>query len=311
MEIVRDPSAVPGALRGAAAAIGNFDGVHLGHRAVIDAAKAAAGRLGAPLGVVTFDPHPRAHFAPGAPPFRLMSAEARAHLLEKLGIQVLFELPFGPVMAAQPAEDFARQTLGERLGLSHLVAGADFRFGRGRAGDVALLQRIGPGAGYAVTVAPMVDLGGEEISSTRIRDALSQGRPRDAARLLGHVHRIEGEVIHGAKRGRTLGFPTANVALDGLHLPRFGVYAVGVEVLDGPHSGRYRGAASLGVRPMYGGEAPNLETYLMDFSGDLYGAHLSVGLVEFLRPESTFPDLPSFLAAMARDVDEARAVLAA
>jgi len=154
-------------------------------------------------------------------------------------------------------------------------------------------------------VADLVRLDGE-ISSTRIREALSAGEPAEAARLLGHLHRIEGEVQHGEKRGRALGYPTANLGLEGLHLPRFGVYAVLVDVFDGPHRGRYRGAASLGVRPTFGGDRPNLEVYLFDFSGDLYGAEISVALVAYLRPELTFADAEALVAQMHRDVDEAR-----
>ena len=157
-------------------------------------------------------------------------------------------------------------------------------------------------------MAPTVALDGD-ISSTRIREALSEGRPGEAARMLGHTHRIEGEVLHGDKRGRELGYPTANLSLDGLHLPRFGVYAVRADVLGGPHRGAYSGAASLGVRPMFGENQPNLETYLLDFDGDLYGERMSVGLTEFLRPEATFPTMGAFLAQMAQDCERARAVL--
>ena len=296
--------------RGASAAIGNFDGVHLGHRAVLDVARAEARRLGAPLGVVTFEPHPREWFAPDAPPFRLMSPAARASRLERLGVDVLYELPFDGAMASLTADAFARDVLAAGLGLRHAVVGRDFRFGKGRAGDPEALARLGERHGFGVGVAPMVTLDGE-VSSTRIREALSEGRPREAARMLGHTHRIEGEVVHGEKRGRELGYPTANLDLEGLHLPRFGVYAVAADVLDGPHRGTYDGAASLGTRPMFGENRPNLETHLLDFDGDLYGARLSVGLVEFLRAEATFPSREAFVARMAEDCERARAVLAA
>ena len=296
--------------RGAAAAIGNFDGVHLGHQAVVDVARREARRLGAPLGVVTFEPHPREHFAPDAPPFRLMSPAARASRLERLGVDVLYEVPFDDALAGLSAEGFAGEVLADGLGLAHAVTGADFRFGKGRAGDPEALVRLGGRLGFGVSVAPMMELDGQ-VSSTRIREALSEGRPRDAARMLGHTHRIEGEVVHGEKRGRTLGYPTANLDLAGLHLPRFGVYAVTVDVMDGPHAGTYGGAASLGTRPMFGENRPNLETYLLDFSGDLYGSRLSVGLIEFLRAEATFPTMEAFLGQMARDCEEARAALAA
>ncbi len=306
-----DPGAIAPDDRGAVCAIGNFDGVHLGHRATIDVARAIAATAGAPLGVVTFEPHPRSHFDPGGAPFRLMTPDARARRLAALGVDHLYELAFDGALAAQPPERFARETLGARLGIAHAVTGADFRFGAARAGDPDTLRALGAATGFAVTAAPIVALGaGREVSSTAIRAALSAGDPRAAASMLGDLHVIEGEVIHGEKRGRTLGYPTANVALEGLHLPRFGVYAVRAEVADGPHAGSYPGAASLGVRPHYGGEIPNLETHLLGFEGDLYGARLSVGLQDYLRPEAVFDGEAAFLEQMAADCAEARRLLA-
>jgi riboflavin kinase / FMN adenylyltransferase len=302
----RGYSALPEADRGAAAAIGNFDGVHLGHQSVLALARAAAAERGAAFGVVTFEPHPRQHFAPDAPAFRLMNAESRAHRLAKLGVEQLYEVPFDARLAAITAEGFVAEVLVAGLGIRHLVAGADFRFGKGRAGDVELLKRMGREAGFGVTVAPLVSDAGGDVSSTAIRVALSEGRPEDAARMLGHWHRIDGMVEHGDKRGRTLGFPTANVGMDGLHMPRFGVYAVSVDVLGGPRAGRYRGAASIGVRPTFGVNRPNLEVYLLDFGGDLYGAELSVALVGFLRPEARFDTAEALVAQMHADVAEAR-----
>lgn len=309
MRIIRDYSFIESANRGASAAIGNFDGVHLGHQAVIDIARSEAQRLDVALGIVTFEPHPREHFAPDAPPFRLTGAAARAHRLEKLGVDRLYELPFNAALSGLSPEAFARSVLSDGLGLSHVVIGADFCFGKGRAGTAADLQAFGAELGFGVTIADLVQGPGGEVSSTAIRTALSDGRPRDAASMLGHWHRIEGPVIGGEQRGRDLGYPTANMALDGLHLPRFGVYAVLVDVLDGPHEGAYHGAASLGVRPMFGENRPNLETFLFDFSGDLYGAPLSVGLVEFLRPELTFDGLDALIAQMGADCDAARGIL--
>ncbi|TDL75113.1 bifunctional riboflavin kinase/FAD synthetase [Palleronia sediminis] len=297
--------------RGASAAIGNFDGVHLGHQAVIARAAAVARDRGAPLGVVTFEPHPREVFAPDAPPFRLTGPDTRAHRLARLGVDRLYELPFDAAMIALSPEDFAREVLAEGLGLSHVVIGRDFRFGKGRAGGADELVALGRDLGFGVTVADLDDADGEAISSTRIRAALSAGEPRLAARLLGHLHRIDGPVIHGAKRGRALGYPTANMAMEGLHLPRLGVYAVRVDLLDGPQAGAYGGVASLGVRPMFGENAPNLETFLFDFDGDLYGRELSVGLVEFLRGEERFDSVETLVAQMDRDAARARAILAA
>lgn len=287
--------------------MGNFDGVHLGHRAVIDLAR----RPGAPLGIVTFEPHPREFFAPDAPPFRLMNAEARANRLAKLGVEQLYQLPFDAHLAALTPESFARDILAGGLGIRHVVVGADFCFGKGRSGTAADLRALGQTYGFETTIAGLVTSGGREISSTAIRQALSDGRPRDAAAMLGHWHRIEGEVIHGEKRGRDLGYPTANMSVAGLHLPRLGVYAVRVDVLTGTQQGSYMGAASLGVRPMFGENAPNLETYLLDFSGDLYGQHLSVAFVDFLRPELKFDGLPALIAQMEADCTRARDILSA
>ncbi len=306
MRRLTDWTGLSGTDRGASVAMGNFDGVHLGHRAVIDLAR----RPPAPLGVLTFEPHPREYFAPDAPPFRLMNAESRAHRLEKLGVERLYEVRFDARLAGMEAEAFAREVLAEGLGIVHVTVGTNFCFGKGRGGTVALLQEFGARLGFGVTVADLVGIGGQEISSTAIRAALSEGRPRDAAAMLGHWHRIEGEVIHGEKRGRALGYPTANMALDRLHLPRFGVYAVKADVLDGPQAGSYGGVASLGVRPMFGADAPNLETFLFDFAGDLYGRHLSVAFVDYLRPELHLDGLPALIDQMAADSDRARAILA-
>jgi riboflavin kinase/FMN adenylyltransferase len=311
MRIIRDYHFVASEDRGASVAIGNFDGVHLGHQAVIDLAKTAGQSIGAPLGILTFQPHPRQYFAPDAPPFRLMSAQARATRLERLGVERLYELNFNASMAALSPLDFAQQVICEGLGLSHVVVGADFCFGKGRAGSVTDLIQFGEEMGFGVTVAPILSNQIGEVSSTAIRDALRDGRPRDAAAQLGHWHRIEGPVIGGEQRGRELGYPTANMGLDGLHLPKLGVYAVLVEVLDGPFKGAYHGAASLGVRPMFGENTPNLETFIFDFSGDLYGAKLSVGLVEYLRPELKFDSLEALIVQMAQDCDTARDILTA
>lgn len=292
--------------RGASVAMGNFDGVHRGHQTVIDLARSAQ-----PLGIITFEPHPREYFAPQAPAFRLMNAEARANRLAKLGVKQLYELPFDADLAGLSPEAFAAEVLVAGLGIAHVVVGADFRFGKGRTGTAEDLRRLGDKLGFATTIAPLMAIGGEEVSSTAIRRALSEGRPRDAATMLGHWHRIEGEVIHGEKRGRELGYPTANMSVAGLHLPKLGVYAARVDVLTGPQAGGYMGAVSLGVRPMFGENAPNLETFLLDFKGDLYGQHLSVALVDYLRPEMKFDGLPGLLDQMARDVATARGILQA
>jgi riboflavin kinase/FMN adenylyltransferase len=311
MRIVRDYSFVAPEDRGASAAIGNFDGVHLGHQSVIDMARTQAQAIGAPLGLVTFEPHPRQYFAPDAPAFRLMGREARANRLAKLGVQRLYELNFNAALAGLSPRDFAQDVIADGLGLKHVVVGADFCFGKGRSGTAQDLQAFGAEMGFGVSIATLLSGSAGEVSSTAIRTALAEGRPRDAATMLGHWHRIEGEIIGGEQRGRQLGYPTANMSIDGLHPPRFGVYAVLIDILNGPHAGQYHGAASIGVRPMFNGERPNLETFIFDFSGDLYGAEASVALIDYLRPEARFDALPALIAQMDADCAKARSILAA
>ena len=305
MRIIRALDQVTDADRRTSASIGNFDGVHLGHQSVLDVAR-GAGRLA----VLTFEPHPREFFAPDAPPFRLMNAGARAHRLEKLGVEVLFELPFDAAITSLTPKVFVEDVLHKGLGLAHVVVGADFCFGKGRLGTADDLQGLAADAGVGVTIARLLATDTGEVSSTRIRQALSDGHPEVATEMLGHYHRIEGPVLHGEKRGRDLGYPTANISIEGRHPPRFGVYAVRVDVLDGAHAGSYDGVASLGIRPMFDGDVPNLETFLFDFSGDLYGATLSVGLVTYLRPEAKFNSLDALIAQMDADSAAARATLA-
>lgn len=307
MRIVTDLQTTDPDLRGAAAAIGNFDGVHIGHQAVIDIARERANAIGAPLAVMTFEPHPRQVFAPDAPAFRLMNAKARATRLEKLGVDILYELPFSRELAALSAHDFAEKVLRDGLGLRHVVVGADFRFGKDRGGNAALLRDLD--CGFGVSIADLVSSGSEEVSSTAIRRALTEGRPADAARMLGHWHRIEGTVQKGDQRGRDLGYPTANLTIDGLHPPRFGVYAVKADILSGPHAGSYLGASSCGVRPMFGENHPNFETHLFDFDGDIYGEHISVALIEYLRGEEKFDSLDALIAQMDADCARARDIL--
>jgi len=201
--------------------------------------------------------------------------------------------------------------IADGLGLKHVVVGADFCFGKGRSGTAQDLQAFGAEMGFGVSIATLLAGSAGEVSSTAIRTALAEGRPRDAAAMLGHWHRIEGEIIGGEQRGRQLGYPTANMSIDGLHPPRFGVYAVLIDILNGPHAGQYHGAASIGVRPMFNGEQPNLETFIFDFSGDLYGADASVALIEYLRPEARFDGLPALIAQMDADCAKARSILAA
>lgn len=300
---------IPLDYQGTVVAMGNFDGVHLGHQSVIALARAIAATSDAPLGVITFEPHPRQLFAPDAPAFRLMNEETRAHRINKLGIDTLFEIPFNIDLSQLSAEEFARDVLANGLKVQHVIIGADFRFGKGRQGDAEMLSDLGEKLEFSVTIAPLVSDEKGDYSSSAIREALSNGHPEDAARILGHWHRIDGIVEKGDQRGRELGFPTANISMDELHLPKFGVYAVFFDVLDGPHKGVYRGAASLGIRPTFGVNKPNLETFLFDFSGDLYDASVSVALVAYQRPEEKFDNLEDLIKQMNIDCFEAREIL--
>jgi riboflavin kinase/FMN adenylyltransferase len=311
MQIFRHHHPLPQAARGAVVAVGNFDGVHRGHAAVVEAARAEAARLGAPLAVLTFEPHPRQYFRPEDPPFRLTPFRIKARLLEALGIDLLHVLHFDPALAAMSAEEFAAGILFDGLGARHVVVGADFRFGHGRRGDAAMLEALAAPAGAAVTVLAKTGLPGRVFSATEARAHLAGGAPRTAASILGRPWEIEGRVEHGDKRGRTLGFPTANLELGEYLRPAYGVYAVRCAVDDGAPPVWRDGVANLGIRPMWQSERPILESFIFDFAGDLYGSHLRVQLVEYLRPELRFDGLEALVARMNQDCAEARAALAA
>jgi len=310
MRIIRHHTDARDATRGAVVAIGNFDGVHRGHQAVIKAARQHADEMGVPLAVLVFEPHPRQFFAPDAPFFRLSSFRAKVARLAEEGVDIVFALPFDASMAALTAPDFVKEVLIEGLGAVHVVVGYDFCFGKGRAGDITLLRYMGEMEGFGVSVVSPQGDDGEAYSSTRIREALEEGRVEDAAHMLGRPWFIEGRVLDGDKRGRTIGFPTANVALDEIVTPRLGVYAVAVEVTDGDHAGTYKGVANLGKRPTFNKQDVLLEVNLFDFSGDIYGAHLRVSLVGFIRPEQKFDGLDALKAQIAADAEEARQRLA-
>jgi riboflavin kinase/FMN adenylyltransferase len=309
MRIIRDYQFVKSSDKGASVAVGNFDGVHIGHQHVIEIARQWGYKNKSPLGVLTFEPHPRSYFFPEGPNFRLMSSDAKATRLNKLNVEKLYELNFNKTLSSLTPFEFADQVISKGLGLRHLVVGEDFCFGKGRVGTVKDLISLGSSMGFEVTIAELMETEIGQVSSTSIRNALAEGRPKDAAKQLGHWHRIEGLVRGGEQRGRELGYPTANMSLDGLHLPHLGVYAVLVDVLNGEHVGSYNGVASLGVRPMFGENTPNLETFIFDFSGDLYGATLSVALIEFMRPEIKFDSLENLVVQMDQDSLKARAIL--
>ena len=300
---------LPETLKGAAAAIGAFDGVHRGHQAVIEAARVAATDLGAPLAVVSFDPHPRRWFQPDAAPFRLMTPAQMARALEPLGVERLYLLPFDAEMAALTDEAFARRVLNQGLGLCHASVGFDFTFGKGRSGSPEALRAYGQAMGFGVSVTPRIDdAGGLKLASSAVREALNAGDMARAATILGRPFAIEGEVVHGEKRGRTIGVPTANVRMGDYMRPAYGVYATRTRLPDGRI---VDGVANLGVRPMFEIAEPLLEVWLLDFSGDLYGQVVETELVALLRGEMNFDGLDALRAQIDRDAEAARVVLAA
>jgi riboflavin kinase/FMN adenylyltransferase len=303
--LVQDWREVPVAARGASLALGNFDGMHLGHRAVLRAAHAARPDL--PLAALTFEPHPREHFRPDDPPFRLTLLPAKAQALADAGASIVIALPFDAALAAMPAETFVREVLHDGLGALHLSCGTDFAFGHRRGGDTAFLARQAEALGLGLTLVPAVSDDSGPISSTGIRRVLQDGYPERAARALGRPWEIRGIVSHGDKRGRLLGFPTANVPL-GRHLePARGVYAVEAVLPDGRLVG---GVANIGMRPTVGGTESRVEAHLFDFAEDLYGQEIDIRLLHFLRPEQKFNGLPELTAQIARDSATARELLA-
>ena len=303
MERLDGGSAVPADLRGGIVALGNFDGFHLGHQAVVGRAVARARAEGRPALVATFDPHPMRFFRPDSPWFRLTTMDQRARLIEAAGVDALYVFRFDRDFAALSPEDYVQQWLVERLGAAGIVTGEDFTFGRNRGGDVALLAALGQANGFtAETVAP-VCLDGAPVSSSRIREALRAGDCESATRLLTRPFAIEGIVEHGDKRGRTIGYPTANIALDRYLRPRFGIYAVRATLPDGRV---LDGAANLGIRPTFEPPKELLEPFFFDFTGDLYGQRIEVALLSFLRPEARFDSIEALQAQMARDCDEAK-----
>jgi riboflavin kinase/FMN adenylyltransferase len=314
MRVLSDLNDIPAECRGASIALGNFDGVHRGHAVVIEAAASHARRLGAPLAALTFEPHPRQVFRPDDPPFRLTLTDAKADALADLGVDLLVSVPFDTAFSRITAEGFVRDVLRARLGAAHLTCGPNFHFGHRRGGDPTLLRSLGITLGIGVTVVEKVaGEGGLPLSSTAVRHALAEGDPAKAAAILGRPWEIRGVVQRGEQLGRTLGFPTANIAL-GAHLaPRLGVYAVRAGIEDGAGGVTWHdGAASLGLRPTVNPlPEPLLEVFLFDYAGDLYGQHLRVQLRGFLRAEAKFESLDAMVAQMHADCDAARAVLAA
>jgi riboflavin kinase/FMN adenylyltransferase len=308
MKRVGGDEIVQGALRGGIVALGNFDGFHLGHQAVVGRAVELAKAQGRPAIVATFDPHPVRYFKPDVPPFRLTSLDQRQRLFAAAGADAILVFRFDAELAGVSAHDFITDRLIARAGAAGVVTGEDFTFGKGRGGNTAALAELGGAQGLTVESVGPVSEGGEIISSSRIRAALHAGDCTTATRLLTRPYAIQSSVIHGDKLGRTIGFPTANVDMTDYVRPRYGIYAVRGRLPDGR---MLDGAANLGIRPTFDPPKELLEPYFFDFSGDLYGQQIEVELHSFIRPEAKFDSLEALTAQMDRDCDTARDLLSA
>lgn len=310
-QIIRDTTPPAGIPRGAVIALGNFDGVHLGHRTVIAAAQKIAKSAGQKAFALSFEPHPRSFFNPAAAHFRLTNEQAKLRLLAGTGLDGAVVLDFNAARAATSAQDFINQELVQRLGVSGISVGDDFHFGKGRSGSPATLAEQGERLGIKVHIQSHVDLSGLPISSSAIRASLAEGRIRDATAMLGGPWFVSGSVIHGEKRGRDLGYPTANIQFDPHVDLRHGIYAVRVGLGGGSDPQRFGGVASYGRRPTFDNGPPLLEVFLFDFSADLYGRTLDVAFIKYLRDEQKFDSIPALIRQMDDDSLRARAVLEA
>ncbi len=309
MHVFRTWSEVPAALKGGVIALGNFDGLHLGHQAVIGRAVGLARKAGVAAAVMTFKPHPRMFFKPDQEPFRLSPFRMKAHVIEALGVDYLYVQSFDKEFSQRTPENFVSEILVGGLGLSHIVVGYDYVFGYQRKGNVEVLRELAAKYGFGVTAVEKLSEGEERFSSTAIRNLLREGKPREAARMLGRFWEIEGRVVTGDQRGRQLGFPTANLEYrDYLH-PKKGVYAIRAGVDHGAGTVWHNGVANFGNRPTFDKTDVLLEAHLFDTNEDLYGKHLRVALVEYIRPEKKFDGLEALKAQIAADSQEARRLL--
>jgi riboflavin kinase / FMN adenylyltransferase len=298
---------LPPQAKGAAVAFGSFDGLHLGHQEVVAEAAQAAARLGAPLGVVSLDPHPNTLFNPGGPPFHLTNLHQFAQAVERSGAARLYLLPFGQQMASLSDRDFVKDILVGGLGVRHVAVGFDVTFGNGRTGNPQAMRRYGAEFGFSVSVAEMIAADGAKISSSAIREALRAGEPEQATHLLGRPFAIEGLVQKGQQLGRKLGIPTANVPLGEYVVPRLGVYATRTRLKDGRH---LPGVANIGENPTTGVVEPRLEVFIFDFDEDIYGETIETELIAFIRPEEKFAGgIDEMLQVIRGDVAKAREIL--
>ena len=311
MQLLHADQPFPDRVRGAAIAIGNFDGMHRGHQSLIGAAVAEAKLAGTSCGLVTFEPHPRSFFRPAEPVFRLTPLPLKARLAGALGVDFVLALKFDATLASLPPEEFIEEHLVRRMGVKHVVTGYDFHFGKGRRGSPATIRELGHNRGFATTVVDQVtdDNGLAPFSSSAIRTALAHGHLDDAAHDLGYNWTVLGEVVHGDRRGREIGFPTANIIVDEGVEPLEGIYAVFVRDANSPGSPRMPGAGYFGKRPTFDTDRTFLEVYVLDFSGDLYGRKLLVEFVDLIRRDRKFGSVEELVAQMHRDCNDARRLL--
>ncbi len=307
MKLIRSLIDTPKSLKGAVIALGNFDGLHLGHQAILEQTLALAKSLNAPAAVMSFEPHPREFFKPDAPKLRLMRTREKITALRKMKFDALFLPHFNAALAATSAEDFIKNTLCGQLKARHIITGDNFCFGKNRGGDSTFLALTATEMGFGYSAMAAVEQEQKTVSSSAIRGALADGNPALAKLLLGSPFFISGHVAHGDKRGRTIGFPTANIALKNLFIPKLGVYAVRAHIGDNVIDG----VANLGVRPTFSGTQPRLETHLFDFNEDIYGQSIRIELLAFIRAEQRFASLDEMTAQLKADSATAKLLLSA
>ena len=309
MKIFRHFDNLPDDVKGSVIVLGNFDGFHKGHQTVMGRAGKLARHMGVNLSVLVLEPHPRSYFNPGREDFRLTSFRTKAHLLEKFGVDTLFVLPFDKKLSKMLAQDFVTDILLDKLGVLHVFVGYDYRFGAGRGGSAGMLAQMGSMEQFGVTIVEKIMDGDHVYSSSNIRDSLRAGGVRLCADHLGHWWHVEGHVLRGDQRGRTINFPTANLSMEGYIKPRLGVYAVRVMVDSGPAKGIWNGVANVGKRPTFNKDDLVLEAHIFDFDFDIYEQSIRVEFVDFIRPEQKFDGLESLKAQIEKDSQVAHKIL--
>ncbi len=307
MKILKKIEDVKGFTTGSTVAIGNFDGVHLGHRRIIANAK----KLAYPnrVGIITFEPHPRDYFVKNSKPFKLIENKEKYSLLEELGLDFAIELEFNHQLENYSPEQFISIILAKKLEIRNVMVGQDFRFGHKRSGDFKKLKELGKTHGLNAYAVELFSKEKQTISSTRIRTALEHGKTQEAKDMLGYWHKIYGQVTRGDRRGRELGYPTANIALKGVLIPKHGIYSCLIKVLSGKFTGLYQGAASIGTKPTFGEHEANLEVHIFNFSHEIYGQEVAISLLNFQRPEEKFESIESLIEQMKLDCEQARSYL--